>query len=42
MVVEPFDANSNPVDDNGCDPLPDNVVGQIVDGQLFLIVNVAD
>lgn len=42
IVVEPFDANLNPIDDNGCDPLSDNVVGQIVDGQLFLIVNIAD
>ena len=41
IVFDACEASSNPVVD-GCDPSPVNAAGQIVMGQLFLIVNVAD
>lgn len=36
-----FEASSKPVVD-GCDPVPVSAAGQIVFGQLFVIVNFAD
>lgn len=41
IVFVACEASSNPVVD-GCDPEPVSAAGQIVFGQLFLIVNIAD